>query len=177
MTGSLRTLLPTGANLQVVNLPFPTVYRLETHAPRAGTEQDWLTVFTTADPRSRESIPIADNRRNYQVVVVPEQAGDLEATLQALGSLIEIGEADRRRVMRDAKRKHSFVPLLVRANLRWEEMARVEVARAFQAMLSGRQGPAALEMPWDVFTRRETIADCDPLPPFPAPRPGMCASI
>jgi acetolactate synthase I/II/III large subunit len=50
-------------------------------------------------------------------------------------------------------------------------MARVEVARAFQAMLSGRQGPAALEMPWDVFTRRELIADCDPLPPFPAPPP------
>src|SRR3954451_10883526 len=43
-------------------------------------------------------------------------------------------------------------------------MARVEVARAFQALRSRRQGPAALERPWAVFTRRETIADCDPLP-------------
>src|SRR5208282_3436433 len=26
------------------------------------------------------------------------------------------------------------------------------VARAFQEMMSGRRGPAAIEMPWDVFT-------------------------
>jgi acetolactate synthase-1/2/3 large subunit len=48
-------------------------------------------------------------------------------------------------------------------------LSRVAVARAFQAMLSGRQGPAALEMPWDVFTQRELIADFAPLPPLPAP--------
>jgi acetolactate synthase-1/2/3 large subunit len=48
-------------------------------------------------------------------------------------------------------------------------MARVQVARAFQAMLSGRPGPAALEMPWDVFTNCEAIADCAPLTLLPAP--------
>jgi len=47
--------------------------------------------------------------RIIAVVVVPEQAGNLEATLAALGGLIEITEADQRRVMRDAKRKHAFV--------------------------------------------------------------------
>ena len=31
-------------------------------------------------------------------------------------------------MLRDAERKHSFVPLVVRANLSWEEMARIEVA-------------------------------------------------
>lgn len=45
------------------------------------------------------------------------------------------------------------------------------VSRAFQEILSGRRGPAALEMPWDVFTQRaETIASKD-LAPFPAPLP------
>ncbi|MDB5656639.1 MAG: acetolactate synthase, large subunit [Tardiphaga sp.] len=33
-----------------------------------------------------------------------------------------------------------------------------KVARAFQEMLSGRRGPAALEMPWDVFTQRAEVA-------------------
>lgn len=37
--------------------------------------------------------------------------------------------------------------------------ARSQVAQAFQAMLSGRRGPAALEMPWDVFTSRSPVAD------------------
>ncbi|HEX3881096.1 MAG TPA: penicillin-binding protein 2 [Stellaceae bacterium] len=71
---------------------------------------------------------LADNHPNYRVVLVPEQTGDIPATLNALGTLIEITDADRRRVMRDAKRHHPFIPVSVRGNLTWAEMARVEVA-------------------------------------------------
>jgi penicillin-binding protein 2 len=66
--------------------------------------------------------------KNYHLVIVAEQAGDIAATLDAIGTLIELGEADRRRVLRDIRRKHSFVPVVVRANLSWDEMARIEVA-------------------------------------------------
>ncbi len=45
------------------------------------------------------------------------------------------------------------------------------VARAFQEMRSGRQGPTALEAPWDFFTRRAHVARQSPLPPFPDPEP------
>jgi len=76
----------------------------------------------------RFGVPLADNQQNYRLVVVPEQTGDLEATLNSLGSLIDISEADKRRVLRDARRKHAFVPLVVRANLSWAELARIEVA-------------------------------------------------
>jgi penicillin-binding protein 2 len=76
----------------------------------------------------RFGVPLADNRRNYRVVIVPEQADDLEATLRALGGVIELDEAERRRVLREARRKHSFVPIVVRANLSWPEVARIEVA-------------------------------------------------
>src|SRR5438874_2124990 len=88
----------------------------------------------------RFGVALADNRQNYRVVVVPEQTGDLEATLVALGSLIEITEADRRRVMRDARRRHTFVPLVVRANLSWAELARVEVAVPELAGVAIEQG-------------------------------------
>src|SRR5262245_43635637 len=71
---------------------------------------------------------LADNHHSYRLVVVAERAGDITATLEALAGLIEIGEADRRRVMRDIRRKHQFVPVVVRGNLSWEEMARIEVA-------------------------------------------------
>ena len=43
------------------------------------------------------------------------------------------------------------------------------IARAFQEMTSGRRGPAALETPWDVFTRVGAAAPCQPLKPLPAP--------
>jgi penicillin-binding protein 2 len=71
---------------------------------------------------------LADNHQNYRLVVIAEQAGDITATLDALAGLIEIGEADRRRVLRDIRRKHTFVPVVVRGNLSWDEMARIEVA-------------------------------------------------
>ena len=76
----------------------------------------------------RFGVVLADSRQNYQLVIVPEQAGDIAATLDALGTLIEVGDNDRRRVQRDIRRKHVFVPVLVRANLSWDEMARVELA-------------------------------------------------
>jgi acetolactate synthase I/II/III large subunit len=45
------------------------------------------------------------------------------------------------------------------------------VSRAFQEMLSGRRGPVALEMPWDVFTQRAEVGAARPFDPFPAPQP------
>jgi penicillin-binding protein 2 len=76
----------------------------------------------------RFGVVLADSRQNYQLVIVPEQVDDVTAALDALGALIEIGESDRRRVQRDVRHKHAFVPVLVRANLSWDEMSRVEIA-------------------------------------------------
>jgi len=45
------------------------------------------------------------------------------------------------------------------------------VSRAFQEMMSGRRGPVALEMPWDVFTQRADVAASKPFDLFPAPLP------
>jgi acetolactate synthase-1/2/3 large subunit len=45
------------------------------------------------------------------------------------------------------------------------------VARAFQEMMSGRRGPASVEMPWDVFTQRAATAAAQVLQPLPAPQP------
>ena len=42
--------------------------------------------------------------------------------------------------------------------------ARSGVARAFQQMLSGRRGPAALEMPWDIFTQKGEAGEGGRLP-------------
>src|SRR3954453_12154387 len=45
------------------------------------------------------------------------------------------------------------------------------VARAFQEMISGRRGPASVEMPWDIFTQRADTAAATVLEPLPAPLP------
>jgi acetolactate synthase-1/2/3 large subunit len=55
--------------------------------------------------------------------------------------------------------------------IEYPDTAPTLVSRAFQEMLSGRRGPVALEMPWDVFTQRAEIGVAKPFEPFPAPQP------
>lgn len=79
---------------------------------------------------------LAGNRRNFQIVIVAEQAGDVEATLQKLGTLITLHPEQAQRVLREVKRKRKFVPVLVAENLSWEEFARVNL---YNAELPGAQ--------------------------------------
>jgi len=55
--------------------------------------------------------------------------------------------------------------------IEYPDAAPTLVSRAFQEMLSGRRGPVALEMPWDVFTQRAETGPAKPFEPFPAPQP------
>jgi acetolactate synthase-1/2/3 large subunit len=55
--------------------------------------------------------------------------------------------------------------------IEYPDTAPALVSRAFQEMLSGRRGPVALEMPWDVFTQRAEVGAAKPFDPFPPPRP------
>ena len=70
---------------------------------------------------------LAENRLNYRLVVVPEAASDLNAALTRITALVPIDARDRERVEREAERKQKFVPIMVRENLTWEEVSRIEV--------------------------------------------------
>jgi acetolactate synthase-1/2/3 large subunit len=65
----------------------------------------------------------------------------------------------------------------LRTFVKWAErieypgVAPALVSRAFQEMMSGRRGPVALEMPWDVFTQRTLVDAARVFDPFPAPLP------
>jgi penicillin-binding protein 2 len=75
----------------------------------------------------RNGLPLAVNQQNYQLVLIPEQTDDMEATLDALAKIVPVGVNDRRRILREAKRKRRFVPITVRENLEWTEVAQIEV--------------------------------------------------
>ncbi|MFN3462249.1 MAG: penicillin-binding protein 2, partial [Oceanibaculum sp.] len=75
----------------------------------------------------RTGVPLAINEKNYRVVIVREQSGDVPTTLERLGRIIDLPEREVRRVLRDMRRKRAFVPITVRENLSWEEVSRVEV--------------------------------------------------
>ncbi|NQV81765.1 MAG: penicillin-binding protein 2, partial [Alphaproteobacteria bacterium] len=75
----------------------------------------------------RHGVELANNQQNYRVVLIAEQADSVAQTLDALADLIPIDRYERAKVLREVKRRRSFVPVTVAENLTWEEFARVNV--------------------------------------------------
>jgi len=55
--------------------------------------------------------------------------------------------------------------------IEYPDIAPSQVSRAFQEMMSGRRGPVAVEMPWDVFTQRADVGPSKVFDLFPSPQP------
>lgn len=70
---------------------------------------------------------MAVNRQNFRALVVREQTPDLDETLTALSMIIPLTDKDRQRVKREVARRRAFMPVNVRENLTWEEMAQIQI--------------------------------------------------
>jgi len=94
-------------------------------------EDNRINVRLLPPPRGRifdrNGVPMAINRENYRVMLVAEHSDDLDYTLDLLAEMIPVGEQDRQRIMREVKRVRRFMPVTVRENLDWTDVARVEV--------------------------------------------------
>ena len=94
-------------------------------------DENRINLRLLAPPRGhivdRFGTPLAVNIQNYRVVMVPEQALNVEETLKRLNTIVEISEYDRRNVLRETRRRRAFMPITVRENLQWEEVSRIEV--------------------------------------------------
>ncbi|MEK9647449.1 MAG: penicillin-binding protein 2, partial [Alphaproteobacteria bacterium] len=71
--------------------------------------------------------PLAINQENYRVTLVAEQVHDVDAMLDALSSIISLGDHERQRILREIRRRRGFVPVTVRENLDWGEVSKIEV--------------------------------------------------
>ena len=71
--------------------------------------------------------PLAYNKQQFQVLVIPEQAPKIGNTLDALAQMIELSDHDRERIKKEVQRKRSFIPVTIKENLTWNEMSRIQV--------------------------------------------------
>jgi penicillin-binding protein 2 len=75
----------------------------------------------------RFGTPLAINQQNYRVVVVAERAKGLNEILDRVSEIVPLHESDRRRILREVQRKRRFVPVTVKENLTWEQVATLEM--------------------------------------------------
>lgn len=94
-------------------------------------EDNRISLRLLAPPRGRIfdrfGVPLAVNEQNYRVVLVAEQANDVEETLDKLARIVPIPAAERTRILQEIRRKRAFVPVTVRENLSWKKVSRIEV--------------------------------------------------
>ncbi len=75
----------------------------------------------------RSGVPLAVNQQNYRVVLVQERVRDVEGTLTLLAQIVPLSDPDRRRILRELQRKRRFVPVTIKENLSWEQVAQIEL--------------------------------------------------
>ena len=78
----------------------------------------------------RSGRPMAINQKNYRVMLVPENTKDIEFSLRKLGKIIPINAHDLARVKREIKRRRRFLPIMLRENMAWNDIAQIEVNAA-----------------------------------------------
>ncbi len=70
---------------------------------------------------------LASNRQNFQVSIVAEQTPNVQETLDAFKKIMPLTEAEEEKIKKELKRKRSFVPIKIKDNLTWEEVARIQL--------------------------------------------------
>lgn len=104
---------------------------IESEKYKVLADENRINMRLLAPPRGRvldrDGVVLAANQLNYRVVVTPEQTGSVTATLDVISHILNLTEGERRRILREVARKRRFLPITIRDNLSWEDVARIAV--------------------------------------------------
>ena len=135
MSFTRRTLMLSGGMTGIFALLAGRLYQLQIQNGdqyKTQAEDNRVNLRLIAPPRGRVfdrfGVALADNRRNYRVVLVAEQATDgVEAALEALGKVIVLAPHQKDRAVHDISLNKKFVQVPIAENLTWEEFARINM--------------------------------------------------
>ena len=99
---------------------------------RMAAEDNRISERLIAPPRGRIidrfGVELANNRRNYRVLIVAEQASEgVDKALDTISKVIQITPQQRKKVLRDIAANKKFVPVPVAENMTWEEFSRINL--------------------------------------------------
>ncbi len=96
-------------------------------------ENNRTAVLPTVPPRGtildRNGVVLASNYSAYTLEITPSKVSDLEATIEALSTIVDIQPRDRKRFKRLRDESKSFDSLPIRTRLSDEEVARFSAQR------------------------------------------------
>ena len=128
-----RALLLGGAQMALMSALAGRLYQLQVlETQRFATLADENRINLRLLPPSRGLIfdrtgkPLAVNRNNFRCMATSDRGRGVELVIDRLDQIFSLAEADKVRLLRELKRSRNAQPVVVRENLGWEEVARVE---------------------------------------------------
>jgi penicillin-binding protein 2 len=104
---------------------------LDSSQYRLLSDENRMTVQLVAPARGaifdRFGVPLAEDKENLRVLVLPAFCKSLSGTLDSLSEIISISAANRDRVMRAARRQSGYYPVLVAEGVTWRAFALLNV--------------------------------------------------
>lgn len=70
---------------------------------------------------------LAQNSPSYRIVIVKEDAGDIDESLARLAQIIDLEEGTIERVKQEMHRSAPFLPVTIASDVTWEDISRVSV--------------------------------------------------
>lgn len=130
-TFTRRTLLMSGGMTAVLCALGGRLYQLQIKDGalyHTAAEDNRVNERLVAPPRGRIldrfAVELANNRRNYRLLLVAEQAsGGTEKALDSIARVIALTDQQKKRVLHDLAMNKRFVPVVVAENLSWDEFA------------------------------------------------------
>lgn len=75
----------------------------------------------------RNGIALARNSPSYRIIIVPEDAGDVDKVIADLSRLIKIAPKDLERAITEMRRSPPFLPVTLADQIDWQEISKVAV--------------------------------------------------
>ena len=134
-TFTRRSLMVSGGVTAVFALLAGRLYQLQIlqgEKFKTRSEENRISERLFAPPRGRIldrfAAELANNRRNFRVLLTPEQLpGTVKEALDTLGRIVYLSDRQRERVLKEAAENKKFVPLIVAENLSWDDFARLNL--------------------------------------------------
>ena len=68
---------------------------------------------------------LASNRKNFRILLLPEQSKNVDETLDHVGAIVPVPDERRSRIIREIRRRGTFTPIEIENNLDWDQFARI----------------------------------------------------
>jgi penicillin-binding protein 2 len=128
-----RALLLGGAQVVLMSALAGRLYQLQVvETQRFATLAEENRINLRLLPPSRGLIfdrtgkPLAVNRNNFRCMATSDRGRGVDLLVDRLDQIFSLAEADKVRLLRELRRSRNAQPIVVRENLGWEEVARVE---------------------------------------------------